>query len=342
MAYNFKSKVSNQAAYVDYMLAKSIPMFEWEGLPDSLPYRELEKMLQCSGYAFLAEHEGQIYAFNGGLGGEPDVYGNPSQIFIASPALKLNKTFNLEKDGVLISNDDLRLGLLPLYERFAFMQTETDINLTLYGYNTRINRLISASDDKTKESAELAVKRAIDGDIAIISENAIWEGISIHTGTSQNTGTAKSLIELAQFYRASLYNEIGLSANTNLKRERLVSAEVEQGEDSIFPLVLSMLKCRINAVEKINAFFGLEIKVDFGSVWKVKHAELIDDIVTDETGNGDGSGDGAKATITSPDPVEEDPEDKQEVLAFDKEPDPEISEEAPQVIEEDEKENKDA
>ena len=341
MAYNFKSKAINQSAYVDYMLAKSIPMFEWEGLPNSLPYRELEKMLQRSGYAFLAEHEGQIYAFNGGLGGEPDVYGNPSQIVVASPALKLNKTFDLEKDGVLISNDDLRLGLLPLYERFAFMQTETDINLTLYGYNTRINRLISASDDRTKESAELAVKRAIDGDIAIVSENAIWEGISIHTGTSQNTGTAKSLIELAQFYRASLYNEIGLSANTNLKRERLVSAEVEQGEDSIFPLVLSMLKCRINAVEKINAFFGLKIKVDFGSVWKVKHAELIDDIVTDETGNGDGSGDGAKVTITTPDQVEETLEAKQEVLDFDKEPDLEIAEEEPQVIEEDEKGSED-
>lgn len=341
MAYNFKSKANNQAAYVDYMLAKSIPMFEWEGLPDSLPYRELEKMLQRSGYAFLAEHEGQIYAFNGGLGGEPDVYGNPSQIVVASPALKLNKTFDLEKDGVLVSNDDLRLGLLPLYERFAFMQTETDINLTLYGYNTRINRLISASDDKTKESAELAVKRAIDGDIAIVSENAIWEGISIHTGTSQNTGTAKSLIELAQFYRASLYNEIGLSANTNLKRERLVSAEVEQGEDSIFPLVLSMLKCRVNAVEKINAFFGLEIKVDFGSVWKVKHAELIDDIVTDETGAVDGDGDGAKATIPDPTKVEETKEAKQDVLAFDKEPDLEIAEEEPQAIEEDEKGSED-
>lgn len=341
MAYNFKSKANNQAAYVDYMLAKSIPMFEWEGLPDSLPYRELEKMLQISGYAFLAEHEGQIYAFNGGLGGEPDVYGNPSQIVVASPALKLNKTFDLEKDGVLISNDDLRLGLLPLYERFAFMQTETDINLTLYGYNTRINRLISASDDKTKESAELAVKRAIDGDIAIVSENAIWEGISIHTGTSQNTGTAKSLIELAQFYRASLYNEIGLSANTNLKRERLVSAEVEQGEDSIFPLVLSMLKCRVNAVEKINAFFGLEIKVDFGSVWKVKHAELIDDIVTDETGTVDGDGDGAKATIPDPAPVETAPENTQGALDFDKDPTLDVEGEETQVIEEDEKGNQD-
>ena len=73
----------------------------------------------------------------------------------------------------------------------------------------------------------------------------------------------------------------------------------------------------------------------------MKHAELIDDIVTDETGLGDGDGDGAKATIPDPAPVETTPENTQEALDFDKEPALEVEGEETQVIEEDEKGNQD-
>lgn len=327
MTYNFKNKKGNTIQASNYMLAKTIPMFEWEGLPDSLPYRQLERLLQTQGYVFITEHEGKLYAFTGGLGGVQNVYGEPTEIVVANPALNLNKTYNLETDGVLVLSDDMALGLKPLFDKFSFMNVENDVNMVLHGYGTRIQRMISASDDKTRESAELFVKRAIEGDIAIVAENALFEGVKLQGGNNAQSGSVKSLIEYGQYLRAALYNEIGLSSNTNLKRERLVSAEVEQGEDSVFPLVLSMLKCRHSAVEKINQMFGTEIKVDFGSVWKVKHVELIDDIIEDGTETG------ALPTTPITDPELITPEDKE---TGDAEGTEELAEENPEGLSDDE------
>lgn len=280
--YSHKDKAKNIGVMNRYMLAKTIPMFEYEGLPETIPYRELEKMLQSGGYAFITKIEGKLYAVTGGLGGVQDAYGNPTQIVVSNPALNFNATLDLEKDGVLIRNDDLMIGLLPLYEKFNFMMAENDINMILYGYNTRMNKLISASDDKTRESAERYVAKAVEGDIAIVGENAIFEGVKLQTGNAQSSSSIGNLIEYGQYLKATLYNEVGLASNTNLKRERLISAEVQQGEDSLFPLVFTMMKCRLAAVEKINAMFNTKIKVDFGSVWQLKHREMVDDIVEDK------------------------------------------------------------
>lgn len=282
--YSHKDKTRNVMSMNNYMLAKTIPMFEYEGLPETIPYRELEKLLQSNGFAFITKVEDKLYAFNGGLGGVQDVYGNPTKIVVSNPALNFNATLDIEEDGVLIRNDDLMIGLLPLYEKFNFMMVENDINMVLYGYNTRMNKLISASDDKTRESAERYVAKAVEGDIAIVGENAIFEGVKLQTGNTQSGSSINNLIEYGQYLKATLYNEVGLSSNTNLKRERLISAEVQQSEDSLFPLVFTMMKCRLDAVNKINAMFGTAIKVGFGSVWHIKHKEMVDNIVGNKPG----------------------------------------------------------
>lgn len=279
MHYDFKDKRKNVAHLNNQMLAKTLPMFEWENLPDSIPNRELELLLQTHGYAFITEHNGELYALHGGLGGVSDAYGRPTEIVISNPYLKLNETFNLKDDGVLIYNDEMGIGLLPLLFRFNTFIVENDINLMLYGYNTRLTRLISADDDKTKDSAQHAVQKAVDGEIAVIGENAIFDGLKTHTTTGNDGQRLTSLLEYQQYLKASLNNELGMSSNFNMKRERLVNAEVKQGEDSLLPFVYSMAKCRIEATRRINEMFGQDIHVDFGSVWYFKHKEFVDNIV---------------------------------------------------------------
>lgn len=279
MAYSYKDKNANVKQLNRYMLAKTVSMFEYTGLPETIPYDVLEKMLQESGYVFITKVEGELYAFTGGMGGELDVYNRPTQIVIANPALKFNKTLDLEKDGVLIKNDDFCLGLLPLYEKSHTMMVENDINMMVYGYNSRTQKLISASDDKTRESAELYLKRAIDGEIAVIGENAIFDGVRLQSAQGSQSVTITNMTEYQQYLKGSLYNEVGLSASFNMKRERLISSEVDQGEDSLFPFVYNMMKCRIKAIEKINAMFDTNIEVDFGSVWHFKNKEMVDDVI---------------------------------------------------------------
>lgn len=282
MPYDYKAKQKNVNQLNNYMLAKTLSMFEYEGLPETIPSRELEKLLQKKGYAFITKApDGQLYAFSGGLGGESDVYGNPTQITIANPALKFNKTLDVKKDGVLIFNDDMANGLLPFFEKQNTLIVENEINMVVWGYNSRTQKLISAPDDKTKESADLYVKKIIEGDISVIGENILFDGVKVQPANNSSGNGVQQMIEYHQYIKSCLYNEIGLPSNFNMKKERLISSEVDQAEDSLFPLVYNMMENRISGVAQINEMFGTDIKVGFGSVWALKNKKLVDGIVDD-------------------------------------------------------------
>lgn len=186
MPYDYKAKTKNIRQLNDYMLAKTVSMFEYEGLPETIPYEELEKIIQRNGYAFITKVNGVLYAFAGSMGGELDVYGNPQDININNVFLNFNKTLNIAKDGVLIRNDDMRIGLMPLYEKANTFLVENDINMMVWGYNSRAQKLISAPDDKTKESAEQYLKKLLDGDLSVIGENALFDGVKIQNGEKRN------------------------------------------------------------------------------------------------------------------------------------------------------------
>lgn len=253
--------------FIANTLAKTQSMFEYEGLPDSIPQKELERLLQTTGNAFVTSVDGVLYALSGGKGGEPDVYGRATLYTVANPALKLNKTYDIQKDGVLIENDSNGESLLPLIGRYAVLHTDGLISLNTASILTRITMLISASDDKTKQSAEEFLRKIQDGEFSIIGENAFFKGVNMQTAPTTNSVYITQLIELIQYYKASMYNELGLNANYNMKRERLNLGEVSMNVDVLLPYVDNMLKERQNAVEKINAMFDTEISVKLASSW---------------------------------------------------------------------------
>ena len=308
MAYDYKSKKDNVRQLNKYMLAKTLSMFEYENLPSTIPARELEKLLQSNGYAFITKApDGELYAFTGGLGGEPDAYGNATQIVISNTALKYNATLNIKKDGVLFYNDDMAAGLLPFYEKQNTLLVENEINMVVWGYNSRTQKLISAPDDKSKESADLYVKKIIDGELTVIGENALFDGVKVQPANNSSGNSVSQMIEYHQYIKSCLFNEVGLPSNFNMKKERLISSEIDQAEDSLFPLVYNMMENRIAAVNLINEMFGTNIKVGFGSVWALKNKKLVDGVVEDnadlpnETDTDNGNGGEGSASDTDPD-----------------------------------------
>lgn len=253
--------------FIANTLAKTQSMFAYGGLPDSIPKKELERLLQTTGNAFVTKVDGVLYALSGGKGGEPDVYGRATLYTVANPALKLNKTYDIQKDGVLIENDSNGESLLPLIGRYAVLHTDGLISLNTASILTRITMLISAGDDKTRQSAEEFLRKIQDGEFSIIGENAFFKGVNMQTAPTTNSVYITQLIELIQYYKASMYNELGLNANYNMKRERLNLGEVSMNVDVLLPYVDDMLKERQNAVEKINAMFDTEISVKLASSW---------------------------------------------------------------------------
>ena len=265
--YNYKDKSRNVDNLIKYMLNRSNIMFQYHNLPDSIPSREIELLLQTNGFGVFIEVEGKYYIVNGGLGGEPDVYNMPTEAVISIPALKLNKTYKINEDCIVIPNDSMYLGLIPMYAKYCTLMNENEMTMLLATVNKRIQHLLSANDDNTIESAKNFLKKVFDGEIGVIGESKLFESLKVNTTSSTSQVSMKDLFEYEQYLKASMYNEIGLSANFNMKRERLSSSEVEANTDNLYPLVDDMLNSRRKGLEKVNEMFGLDIQVEFNSSW---------------------------------------------------------------------------
>ena len=311
--YNYKDKSRNVDNLIKYMLNRSNIMFQYHNLPDTIPSREIELLLQTNGFGVFIEVEGKYYIVNGGLGGEPDVYNMPTEAVISIPALKLNKTYKINEDCIVIPNDSMYLGLIPMYAKYCTLMNENEMTMLLATVNKRIQHLLSANDDNTIESAKNFLKKVFDGEIGVIGESKLFESLKVNTTSATSQVSMKDLFEYEQYLKASMYNEIGLSANFNMKRERLSSSEVEANTDNLYPLVDDMLNSRRKGLEKVNEMFGLDIQVEFNSSWDYRlfngepvHSINGTEVQLEETENTD--------TMAGDETIEEVPTTEKEVV----------------------------
>lgn len=273
--YDYKDKKHCISNHISYMLNRTQSMFKWDNLPESIPQRILELYLQSNGHCAFYKYNDTLYIFVGGLGGESDVYYMPTIYTIANPALKISKSLKIDIDCVVMPNDSLYLGLFPMFEKYATAITETELSIEIATINSRIIDLITAPDDRTKTSAEKFLSDIRDGKPGVIAENAFLDGIRAQPyGTTGNTNILTNLIELNQYQKASWFNELGLNANYNMKRESLNSSESQLNNDALLPLIDDMLETRKRAVEKVNAMFGTDITVSLASSWEDNQIEI--------------------------------------------------------------------
>jgi hypothetical protein len=71
-----------------------------------------------------------------------------------------------------------------------------------------------------------------------------------------------------------MYNELGLNANFNMKREALGAGESGLNDDILLPFCDDMLRMRKEGLEEINKMFGTHITVDYSSAWKHNMREV--------------------------------------------------------------------
>ena len=248
------------------MLNKSLTMFEWKNLPDTLPAVEIEKQLQTNGYSIIAKVEGNVYAFQGGFSGQ-DPYNQPTKALVNNPSLNYNGTFTINDDCVIIKNDDMQQGLIHIYNKYGTLLIENQITMLMTDYNYRIPFTISSKDDTTTQSAREYLQKIIDGSLGVIGEAKLFDALKVTPTNNKGVNSFADLYGYQQFIEAQLNNTIGLATNNNMKRERLTTNEIEVNKNASYPLIDNMLRNRKQAVEKINKMFDLDIDVEFSSIW---------------------------------------------------------------------------
>ena len=283
---NILDKEKSIYNYVMLMFDRTNQMFEYSGLPDTIPDYMLELYLQVNGHVCITEVKGNLYALPGGLGGAPDPYYRPTLYVLANPGLGFSASLDIinhlppfakqDSQGkcVLVKNDTNIRGLFYLFSRYATELAENDVSIRCAQINSRQQTLIAANTDSQIASANAYFDNLEKGKIIAVADQSFLDGINSTNVSVQGANSIIQLIELQQYLKASWYNEIGLNANFNMKREYLSEEELRASTDVLLPLIDDMLRCRKEAIDKVNSEYGTNITVDKNSAWENKQEEL--------------------------------------------------------------------
>ena len=246
-------------------------MFAYTGLPDTVDRVVLEKHLQLYGYVVFFKYNNKLYFTKAGLTGyEKSPYNEPTEALVNVPALGINQRLTLNKNAVLVQNDDLKTGILPYIKKSGTLLIENEITMLLNSYNDRIQSLITAGSDQSIAAANQYLNNIINGNLGTIAENSFLKDITVHNAQSTAKIDFSDLIQYQQYLKSDLYNMLGLSSLNNMKKERMNSLEVQANDDNVYPFVDSMLSNRKQGFKMVNKLFNGNIQVDFNGTWKDK------------------------------------------------------------------------
>lgn len=313
-----KPKQKNEVRYQTYFnifLNILLDMFEWEGLPETVPARFLECILHSKGEVFVGrESEGKpIVAAMGSLTGEVDDYGLGTECIAVTPRQSLQGERN--KDVAYGINNKTATPDSLLYW-LASMLGANDRSMELISIYSRLLKIPKVSDEKDKQMFDELINKLIDGDPkAFASKNVLndmLEGCeaTLELSDPQMAEKLQYLSRFADDIIKRFYNFYGQPLQTQNKAAQSISDELH-GMDSVsFILPLQMLQCRQDLADNINKIFGTEVSVRFSQSWEIEYRKYV---------SNDSDADGTPDAVELPEPNEEKEQTEPEKLPEDPE-----------------------
>lgn len=277
-----------------------------KGLPDDADYDFIMSQLLLVGRISVFEDKGKVYLLNGHIGGAPDEYYYPTRVLIANPILG---SFDLERDKkavmVYLTPTDRLLdvpkvpsivygGLFSLISMVANILSEcmTTVNTTLM--NTRVHAIYTADTESAARSAEPVLKSIYDGKPFSVVTSELLERLNVNPLSEH--GLSNCLIEtleVCQYVLSLFWNGIGIDANYNMKRERLITAEVDKNVQSLIVPIQTILETLNSGFNKANKIFGTSLEAILNPKFAIEQEK--------ESNNGTSSTDTNSNDISSSD-----------------------------------------
>ena len=254
----------NYKKYMNYAL----DVFRWENLPEGLESRHIEKQLYEHGECFFYKHKAMgficlpCYDTN-----QMNIYGEYDQGIVMSMNGLINDTVNYKKDGVHIWNNDLREATRGYILDYSQKMTQTELAIKMNIHQQKFPYFITCNKKNELSWKNMYQKIAL-------GEPAIFHSDAITLNDIQVMPTlAPYVADKLNEYRFELEREIltFLGVNNNFeKKERVVVDEVNSNNEFIERNIEIQLKNRQMACDKINAMYGLNVKV-------IKVSQMVED-----------------------------------------------------------------
>ena len=238
-------------------------LFTWNGLP--FPQRELEFNLMARGSVGIFDVNG-LFASQCGLTGVTEYPDKFIYAIYANPK-KGNGMKKIEKECVVIYNDDLMTSLVPFVNRYANLLAHADLSLQIALINSRSMGALVAPNSVVAESIKEWYNALKKGKMLAILDDESMETLASAKGTRSVTDSYPSTNTIADFYTAqqnilkSFYNDLGVKYTTE-KKERLITDEVNSDSDMLLINVNAMFENRKKACEDMKKIFGIDVTVN--------------------------------------------------------------------------------
>lgn len=274
--------------YTKYLFEKVISIYKWEGIPDSWAVNYF--LYTLFGKGFLAVFDTEEYGVipnECALAGY-NVFYQPTTALVANPALRENRRMLIGEECELIRMQPNYSGVMDIVSNYADLMALAMETAGINLLNSKLSYVFFSDNQANAASFKKLYDKIASGEpMAVIDKDLIgiegekhWELFTQNVG--QNYITDRVLTDMRTL--ENMFNtEIGIPNANTMKRERLISDEVNSNNVDTQSKVILWLETMQNDIKKVNDMFDLNISVKYR--YEDKEVEA-DAVKTDNVDNG--------------------------------------------------------
>lgn len=267
---------------------KAITMFNIEGLPPSIIEPIFILFLYSSGFVGVWEENGEIHYGTAQYGGGRVLEdGTNSKVIINNATRVVEK--NVEEVGLIWLNS-FRYPISDIIERYARLLYEADVSLNTALINSRSTKVPVARTDSEKTQLEELMKAQRTGAhyVPMIPIGELKDTPIFDLNQSTRSDTLPQIMDVRQRLMSEYDNQLGIGVYDGMKRERMITSELNNIMSSSRINVQDMYDCISVGLDDCNIKLGTSMQLKWNDCYNVINTDFVSEYK--EVNNNDISG----------------------------------------------------
>ena len=248
-----------------------------DNLPEEINEKFLLYHVLLFGRVLFFKKNGKFHVMWFSGKGKFNEYYIQKEFLIVNPwATETSGNYNESNACILYSDmnayiENADVGLFDLVQNYAEIINAIDASVKALSKNSKVIAFLTGSTNSFVKSAKVMIKNLLNSDDCIgVMEESLVDSIKCNPISEKMDYKFSELIKARQYYISDFYQKIGISANMNMKAERLTDNE-SQLIDSVSDIDFEHIIDNLNySVQFINEQFGLNIS------FRLNEDEVVD------------------------------------------------------------------
>lgn len=237
-----------------------------DNLPEEIDQKFLLYHVLLYGRVLFFKKNGKYHVMWFSGKGERNEYYIQKEFLIVNPWAEETTGDYDEKNAVILYSDinayieNCDVGLYDFVHDYSEIINSIDSSIRALAKNSKVIAFLTGSTTSFVNSAKQTIKQLVNSEDCIgVLEESLVDSIRVNPISEKMDYKFSELIKARQYYISDFYQKIGVSANMNMKAERLTDNE-SQLIDSVSDIDFRHIIDNLNfSVGFINEKFGLNI-----------------------------------------------------------------------------------